>query len=339
MKRHSMTRRSFLGSLALSAIGPTIIDRVPYYALGESRHLHFVYVDVFASQRLQGNPLAVFTDARGLTDEEMYALARETNLQETAFVLPGDPVADATQGVKVRIFTPEEELPFAGHPTLGTATVLRSLRRSRTGQGDDTAVSTIVLSMKVGKVPVSFHEDQNGTFGEMRQIPPIFGRVHDRNTVAAALGLSVTEFDSDIPIQTISTGLPYVIVPLKRSNTLHALQPGLRMAYEYMKLHEKEANPFYFVTRDTGDPKIGLAARAIYPNGEDPATGSAAGCTSAWMVKYGLAPPDETVVILQGVEIKRPSKLYVRSSRDASGVSNVRVGGYATLAMEGEAFL
>src|SRR6202008_1978939 len=96
---------------------------------------------------------------------------------------------------------------------------------------------------------------------------------------------------------------------------------------------------FYYVTRDTGDPKIGLRARAIYDVGEDPATGSAAGCTSAWMVKYGVAQPDETVLILQGVEAKRPSRLFVRSSKTGIGVSNVRVGGHAVQIMEGEASL
>jgi len=304
------------------------------------RRFRFVQIDVFTSQRLQGNPLSVFTDARGLSDSEMQDLARETNLQETTFVLPRDPAVEAQEGVKVRIFTPEEEIPFGGHPTLGTATVLRTLRLA-TGsvKANDASVSTIVLDLKVGKVPVSFREDADGLFGEMRQVPPVFGPVHDRSAVAESLGLDAAEIEPDLPIQTVSTGLPFAIVPIKSLSTLQSLHFDFQKAYGYLKRQQTEVHDFYFITRDTGDPKVGLRARAIYPVGEDPATGSAAGCTSAWMVKYDVARPDETVLILQGVEIKRPSKLFVRSSKSGTSISNVRVGGHAVQIMEGEASL
>src|SRR5207244_11730018 len=109
------------------------------------RRFHFVQIDVFASQRLQGNPLSVFTDASGLSDSEMQGFARETNLRETTFVLPRDPAIEAQEGVKVRIFTPDEEIPFGGHPTLGTATVLRTLRLGRgTEKANDASPPTIV---------------------------------------------------------------------------------------------------------------------------------------------------------------------------------------------------
>jgi len=160
---------------------------------------------------------------------------RETNLQETTFVLPRDPSVEAQEGVKVRIFTPDEELPFGGHPTLGTANVLRNLRlatsRAKTLDASD---STIVLDLNVGKVPVSFHEDTDGTFGEMRQVPPSFGKIHDRTVVADALGLKVDEVESDLPIQTVSTGLPFIIVPIKRLNVLHSLHDFWK-GYDYLK--------------------------------------------------------------------------------------------------------
>jgi trans-2,3-dihydro-3-hydroxyanthranilate isomerase len=336
------TRRTFLTKLAASTIALDTVGRAIAYPASTAnrvaRHFHFVQIDVFTSQPLEGNPLSVFTDARGLNDSEMQDLARETNLQETAFVFPRAGRVESLEGVKVRIFTPEKELPFAGHPTLGTATVLRTLKMREGGvRAGDISASTMLLDLKVGKVPVSFREDENGIFGEMRQVLPVFGLMHDRDQVAEALGLKVLELEPDLPVQTVSTGLPFAIVPIKSLSTLQSLQLNLSKAYAYLKQLQTGASAFYFITRDTGDPKIDLRARAIYPNGEDPATGSAAGCTSAWMVKYGIAQPDQTVLILQGVEIKRPSKLFVRSSRSGNSILNCRVGGYAVPIMEGEA--
>jgi trans-2,3-dihydro-3-hydroxyanthranilate isomerase len=323
------TRRRFLTKLAVSTIAPVTLGRTMAFSATTpnpmARSFHFVQIDVFTSQPLEGNPLSVFTDARGLNDSEMQDLARETNLQETGFVLPREVAVESQEGVKVRIFTPEKELPFAGHPTLGTAAVLRTLKMRDGGvKAGDISASTMLLDLKVGKVPVSFREDENGIFGEMRQVPPVFGLMHDRDQVAEALGLKVLELEPDLPVQTVSTGLPFAIVPIKSLSTLQSLQLNLGEAYAYLKQRQTGASAFYFITRDTGDPRIGLRARAIYPNGEDPATGSAAGCTSAWMVKYGVVPPEQTVLILQGVEIKRPSKLFVRSSRSGNSILNCR---------------
>jgi len=141
-------------------------------------------------------------------------------------------------------------------------------------------------------------------------------------------------------LRLIRAMLKAVIVPIKRLSTLQHIHAAPQKAYEYLKQeHGLELLDFYYVTRDTGNTNIGLRARAIFPNGEDPATGSAAGCTSAWMVKYGIAQPDQTVLILQGVEVKRPSKLFVRSSKSGTSISNVRVGGHAVQIMNGEVSL
>jgi trans-2,3-dihydro-3-hydroxyanthranilate isomerase len=335
------TRRKFLKTLAASTIAPTLFDHARASTTAASnesvRHFHYMQIDVFTSQRLQGNQLSVFTDARGLSDSEMQELARETNLNETTFVLPRDAAVEAHEGVKVRIFTPEQEIPFGGHPALGTAMVLRTLRMGQ--NAGKTSVSQIVLDLKVGKVPVSFREESDGVFGEMQQVPPVFGTLHDRGKVAEVLGFDPSEIEPDLPIQTVSTGLPFAIVPIRRLSTLQSLHLDSQKVNNYLRAQGTERLGFYFVTRDTGDSKVKLRSRGIFPPIEDPATGAAAGCASAWMVKYGVARPDETELILQGVEMKRPSRLFVRSGKGGTNIANVRVGGYAVQVLEGKASL
>jgi trans-2,3-dihydro-3-hydroxyanthranilate isomerase len=339
-------RRSFLrtfgaASIAAAGVRPVFVAGPQSVPGTQLRRFPLVQIDVFTSKRLQGNPLSVFTDARGLSDSEMQDLARETNLQETTLIFPGDPEIEREQGVKVRIFAPDGELPFAGHPTLGTASVLRGLRpnNNRDDQHHAQLLPEITLSLKVGKVPVSFREDAERVFGEMRQPEPMFLDVHDRKAVAAALGLKPDQIEADLPLQTVSTGLPFVIVPLTHLSTLQSLRVDLEKVYNYLKWQGPIRRDFYYVTRDTGDPKVGLRARSIYPTGEDPATGSAAGCTSAWMVKYGIARPEEMVLIRQGVEMNRPSDIFVRASKTCESVTNVRVGGHTVQIMEGEVSL
>jgi len=284
--------------------------------------------DVFSSRPLEGNSLAVFADGRGLTDAEMQSLAREMNLSETTFILPRDAATEREKGIRVRIFTVQEELPFAGHPTLGTAFALR-------GQ---TGAKQIVLELNVGKVPVSF-EDSNGppAFGEMTQIDPTFGAEHEREAVARATGLCVQDFDDSLPIQTVSTGVPFTVTPLKSLGIIGHLQVDLNRAAQY--LAQTAGKFFYFVTRETVDRNARLHARMLFYNGEDPATGSAAGCTAAWMVAHNVAKPDERVLIEQGVEMHRPSRIFVLASRSNNRVVNVRVGGNSVEIMRGEVLL
>jgi trans-2,3-dihydro-3-hydroxyanthranilate isomerase len=299
-----------------------------------NRRLHFVQIDVFASERLQGNPLAVFTDARKLRDIEMQSIAREVNLQETTFILPRAAAIEREQGVKVRIFTPNEEIPFGGHPTLGTAMVLRN--RLANEAGGAAAVSKLVLDLKVGKIPVTFVRDVEGQlFGEMQQVDPVFGKVHDRDTVATLLGIKPTDISDAAPIQTVSTGLPFAIVPLNSLDVLKTLQPRQAEIQAYFGA-ESTSTDFYYVTRDTRDEAVGLRARGIDSIGEDPATGSAAGCTAAWLVRYGLQKSAETLHIEQGVEMQRPSHIYAHAEKHGDKITNVRVGGHAVEVAEGE---
>jgi trans-2,3-dihydro-3-hydroxyanthranilate isomerase len=293
-----------------------------------TRRLAMAQWDVFSSRKLEGNSLAVFSDGRGLTDAEMQSIATEMNLSETTFVLPRDAATEREHGIRVRIFTVQEELPFAGHPTLGTAFALRG----------ESGVPQVALELNVGKVPVHF-EDHAGEppFGEMTQIDPIFLTQHDREAVARATGIGIQNFDESLPIETVSTGVPFTVTPLKSLAVIQNLKVNLAGAAEY--LAKSAGKFFYFVTRETVDRDARLHARMLFYNGEDPATGSAAGCAAAWMVARGVAQSDERVMIEQGIEMKRPSRIFVRSSQLNNRVVNVRVGGHSVEIMRGEVFL
>src|ERR1017187_54876 len=177
------------------------------------RKFSFVQLDVFTSRPLEGNQLAVFSDARGLSDDEMQKLARETNLSETTYILPRDADVERREGHRVRIFTVNEELPFAGHPSLGPAWYLHQL----------ASADEIVLDLKVGKIPIRFQQRNGLLFGEMRQAEPTFGQTHEHAAVAKVLGLPVAELDEALPIQTVSTGVPFTIVPFRSLATLQKL--------------------------------------------------------------------------------------------------------------------
>jgi trans-2,3-dihydro-3-hydroxyanthranilate isomerase len=293
-----------------------------------TRRLAMAQWDVFSSRPLEGNSLAVFPDSRGLTDAEMQSIAKEMNLSETTFIVPREAAVEQERGIRVRIFTVQEELPFAGHPTLGTAFALRG----------HSGAQQIVLELNVGKVPVHFEDHAaEAAFGEMTQIDPAFGAQHDREAVARATGLRIEDFDDSLPIETVSTGVPFTVTPLKSLTVIQNLHIDSQRAADY--LEKTGGKFFYFVTRETVARDARLHARMLFYNGEDPATGSAAGCSAAWMVAHGVAAVDERVLIEQGVEMKRPSRIFVRSSRRDNRIVNVRVGGHAVEIMRGELFL
>jgi trans-2,3-dihydro-3-hydroxyanthranilate isomerase len=298
------------------------------------RRFPYVLMDVFTRKPLEGNQLAVFTDARGLSDREMQALAKETNLSETTFVLPREAEIEREHGTKVRIFTTTEELPFAGHPTLGTAAVLRS---NLVGL---SPISEVALDLQVGRILVTFTDDESGEkppFGEMRQRDPVAGAVHSKEDIARLTGLKLADFDPRLPVQTFSTGVAFSIVPLRNLNVMRSLSVGFDKLSTY--LERSDAKFLYFVTCETEDPNARLHARMIFYNGEDPATGSAAGCAAAWMVAHSVADSDEQVLIEQGLEIKRPSEIYVRATKRGNKIDNVRVGGCTIEIARGEVLL
>ena len=297
------------------------------------RTYEFIQLDVFTQTPLAGNPLAIFADARGLNDGEMQALAREMNLSETTFILPRDSATEAREGKKVRIFTVEEELPFAGHPTLGTALQLYA--------DDSNRCAEITLDLKAGKIPVRFQPHSENAanrvdgqvFGEMRQRDPEFGTPLSREEVAPVIGIAVDEIASEWPIQPVSTGLTFTIVPFRNQQTLSDLRFSYAQAAEFLK--HTGANFFYFLCPERREGRLEARARMFFYGGEDPATGSAAGCAASWLVKHGIANSDEQVLIRQGVECRRPSEMYVRATREGGRVTNVRVGGYAVEILRG----
>ena len=296
------------------------------------RRLSYTQVDVFTSVPLEGNQLAVFADGSSLSDAEMQAIAKETNLSETTFILPRDAATERERGVRVRIFTTNEELPFAGHPTLGTAMVLRNDAQRGNGKADE-----IALDLNVGRIPVRFSIRDGLPFGLMTQRDPEFKNKHSREDVARASGLSINDIADDVPIQTVSTGNAFAIVPLKSLAALQNLSPTWSNMKAY--LDKSDAKFFYFVSREALNPEAKLQSRMIFYNGEDPATGSAAGPCAAWAVQYGVVPADEQVLMEQGVEMKRRSRIFFSAGRNSNKIINVQVGGHVAEVARGEFIL
>jgi len=287
------------------------------------RRYAFSQWDVFASERLSGNPLAIFSDADGLATAQMQRLARETNLSETAFVFRRPGELESARGVRVRIFTPEKELPFAGHPSLGVAMMLATAGHP----------SPVVLDLDGGRVGVEV--DAPARFGEMRQMPARFLSRRGSEEIAPHLGLDAREIAADVPCEVVWTGLAYLIVPVRSLDAARRILVDWRTATPFLASLPEEPS-LYVVTRETVDSGARLHARCLDPEREDPATGSAAGCAAAWMVANGIADAGERVVIEQGLEIGRPSRLFVRAARDGSGIGDVRVGGHAVEVLRGE---
>jgi len=285
----------------------------------------FVICDVFARQRFQGNQLAVFPEGSGLSEEEMQTLAREIHFSETTFVLAGCPNA---RGWPVRIFTPAREVPFAGHPTLGTAYVIWDRFLA-------AAASEVRLDLKVGILPVAVEEA--GQRLVMTQQSPRFGKTVAPADAARVLGLSVEEIDAGFPCQEVSTGLPFLIVPVMRLGSVQNIRINLG-AY-YTLTDHLEAKAVLAFCAKTLDPQCRLHVRVFcdyYDVPEDPATGSANGCLCAWLVKHRyLGAADFTIHTEQGLEVRRPSLLYLQGA-ERDGEILVRVGGRVVIAGRGE---
>jgi len=290
--------------------------------------LDYFVMDVFADTALKGNPLAVVMNIADLTAERMQAIAREFNLSETTFVERRAAEIEQREGVRVRIFTTQEELPFAGHPTLGTASVLR-LSAPETVQQD-----TVTLSLKVGAVPVKFAGE--GLFGEMTQRDPEFGEELDAKEVARLCGLDEEDLDSALPPEVVSTGNAFAIVALKSHEALTQLNVKQQEATEWLRARGAR---WFYVLGPTGCEEPAWRARMQFNGGEDPATGSAAGCAIGYLVKRGAVDSGKRVHLRQGVEMGRPSELYLSAQARLAKVSDVRVGGSTVLVAKGKLFL
>lgn len=296
--------------------------------------LDYYVVDVFTSEALKGNPLAVVMDTSGLTAERMQAIAREFNLSETTFVARGAVEAERREGVRVRIFTTQEELNFAGHPTLGTASVLR-LAAPDAADGD-----TIRLKLNVGTVPVRFAgEGGAGALrGEMTQREPEFGAELEAAEVARLAGLKAEDLDPALPPQVVSTGTAFAIVVLRSLEALGRLKVNHEETTPWLR--ERGARWFYVLAPARGEKEDGVdfRARMQFYNGEDPATGSAAGCAISYLVGRGAVASGATIQLLQGVEMGRSSLIWLSAQRLDGRVTEVRVGGSTVLVAKGQLF-
>lgn len=290
--------------------------------------LEYFIVDVFTGTALAGNPLAVVMNTVCLATERMQAIAREFNLSETSFVERRPAAVEQAEGVRVRIFTTQEELPFAGHPTLGTASVLR-LRAPETVQAD-----TVTLALNVGAIPVRF--EANGLFGEMTQQDPEFGKELDPAEVARLAGLTQADLDPALPPQVVSTGTAFAIVALRSAESLARLNVKQQEATPWLR--ERGARWFY-VLGPTGGQRPAYRARMQFYGGEDPATGSAAGCAIAYLVGRGAVASGERIAVRQGIEMGRPSDLFLSARADSASVTDVRVAGSTVLVANGRLFL
>ena len=290
--------------------------------------LDYFVVDVFTETPLAGNPLAVVMNCVGLTPERMQAIAREFNLSETTFVERRAAAVEQAEGVRVRIFTTREELNFAGHPTLGTASVFR-LHAPETVKGD-----TVTLALNVGAVPVRFAGE--GLFGEMTQRDPEFGAELDSAEVARLTGLALEDLDPGLLPQVVSTGTAFAIVALRSHQALARLRVSQEEATAWLR--ERGARWFY-VLGPTGGQEPEWCARMQFYGGEDPATGSAAGCAISYLVQRGAVTPGQRIHLCQGIEIGRPSDLFLSAKLQSARVTDVRVSGSTVLVAKGQLFL
>ena len=277
------------------------------------RTFRYVVADVFTDKPLAGNQLAVFTDARGLGDDEMQSLAREMNFSESVFVLP--PENDGH--VRIRIFTPTNEMLFAGHPTLGSAFVL----------GGPLQVEEIRLETGAGTVPVALErEGDRIVFGRMRQPIPTWKPYDDEARLLAALRVE----RSELPVEHYDNGMQHVYVALGSEEEVAALKPDLSALVEVPALLGINC----FAGSDTR-----WKTRMFAPGGgvaEDPATGSAAGPLAVHLARHGRIGFGEEIEISQGTEIGRPSMLYARADGSAEKLDVVEVGGAAVIVARGE---
>jgi len=301
------------------------------------RTFRFYQVDVFCDRPLEGNPLAFFPDGEGLQDSEMQALAREMGLSETTFVLPSDA---ATR--RVRFFTPAAEIPFAGHPTIGTWWGLAELGRldlprdggAQVTQETGAGVLPVEIGMAGGKPSAVI----------MTQAHPRFGtEVTDTGLLAAALGGDDTLIARDLAPQVVSTGLPQMMIPVRSLDALSQLPIGGKGSELAALLKRFGTDCAMCYTLETESQEATVHCRMFAPGlgvPEDPATGSAAGALGCYLVRNKVIQPEgttATVIVEQGIEIGRPSRIEVKIALGPDGaIAKVRVGGRAITVIEGE---
>jgi trans-2,3-dihydro-3-hydroxyanthranilate isomerase len=289
--------------------------------------LVFYLVDVFAEEKYTGNQLAVVRGAGALSSERMLEIANEMHFSETTFILSDE---KRNGGYDVRIFTPSTEVPFAGHPTLGTACVIKHFIITEN-------VDSVVLNLKVGQIQVCFEKaKENQEIVWMKQMPPTFGKAFSAVRLAAVLNLDETDFDRKYPIQKVSTGLPFIIVPLKTLNAVKRARINMDRLLELAK--EAQAGILVFCP-ETYKQENNLNVRVfadLFGVPEDPATGSANGCLAGYLSHHCYFGSDKVNVrVEQGYEIRRPSLLLLKAENKEAKI-DVYVGGKVFLVASGK---
>jgi trans-2,3-dihydro-3-hydroxyanthranilate isomerase len=288
--------------------------------------LKFCLLDVFAEEKYAGNQLAVFRNARGLSKVQMQKIANEMHFSETTFILSDE---ERDGGYDVRIFTPANELPFAGHPTLGTAYVIRHHILNRT-------VKKVLLNLKVGQIPVTFEKDAAGEeVLWMKQIPPAFGETFDPTEISRVLCLDEKDVDGRFSIQEVSTGTPFIIIPLK---SLEAVKRA-KVNREHLEKLTKAAQVGILVfSPETYKKENDLNVRVfvdLFGIPEDPATGSGNGCLAGYLSRYRYFGSDIVDIrVEQGCEIGRPSLLRLKAKKRLNEIQ-VHVGGKVVMVANG----
>jgi len=288
----------------------------------------FYIVDVFAEEKYAGNQLAVFRGAKALSDVDMQRIAKEMNFSETTFILSDE---KCEGGYDVRIFTPETELPFAGHPTLGTAYVIQH-------EIVKEPVDEVVLNLKVGQIPVTFSYDgKHADILWMKQLNPVFDQTLDAGLISEVLSLDLRDVDERFPVQEVSTGVPCIIVPLKTLDALKRARISRDRYFEFVK--DTQAKTILIFCPETYKKENDLNVRFFadyYGVPEDPATGSGNGCLAGYLVKHRYFGKDRIDIrVEQGYEIGRPSLLLLKAEEKGEEI-DVYVGGKVVMVAKGE---
>jgi trans-2,3-dihydro-3-hydroxyanthranilate isomerase len=295
--------------------------------------LSYLHYDVFTGEVLQGNQLAVFTDARALDPSTMQRVAREMNFSESTFILPP---ARSDTDIRMRIFTPMNEMPMAGHPTIGSTFALAHAGVIRPGS------SRFVFGLNIGPVPVDLEWSGDALrFAWMTQSTPTFGPViKDRAAAAAALGLQSDDLAQNLPVQEVSCGVPYLMVPLRDRQTVDRAVSDTAAFRRFMSAAGLDLAIFLFSVEPKGAAET-VYSRMFAPEFgiiEDPATGSASGPLGCYLVRHGIVSGDaaQGMISLQGVAMGRSSRIHIQVNGGSDNISQVRVGGEAVLVGSGE---
>jgi trans-2,3-dihydro-3-hydroxyanthranilate isomerase len=291
----------------------------------------YLHLDVFTDRAFEGNQLAVFPQAQGLDAAMMQTMTKEMNFSESTFVLPPEGSGD----VRMRIFTPGDELPMAGHPTIGTTFALAALKVIEPGR------PVFTFELKVGPTPVELEwADDQLSFAWMTQQPPTYGAVaEDAAPLAEALHLD-PDCAMNLPVEEVSCGVPFFYLPLKTRKAVDQAESDRLSMMRFFAQHKLPPRGVFLFTLDGGADEATVYSRMFAPDlgiAEDPATGGASGPLGCYLVKHGLieATRANHFVSLQGVRMGRPSRLHISIEQDAGTITRVRVGGKAVLVGEG----